>query len=143
MSETALMLAAFQDDATTLRATLKEGGCELEARDDEHGTTAFLVACLKGSVECMKLLSDAGCDTAATAKNGQTALICAAQSGVPAAVRLAMQQGWCELEARDVVGNTAFLWACFSGSVDCMTVLADAGCDTAAKSNTGESGMTI
>ena len=44
MPVTAAMVAAAHDDATSLRAALKEGGCELEARDDEHGATAFLIA---------------------------------------------------------------------------------------------------
>ena len=55
MPVTALHEIAFDGDATALRAALKEGGCELEARDDEHGTTAFLIACKNGSVECMLL----------------------------------------------------------------------------------------
>ena len=42
MPVTAAMVAAQGGDATALRATLKEGGCELEAREDEHGGTAFL-----------------------------------------------------------------------------------------------------
>ena len=62
------MEACWRGDATAL----KEGGFELEERDDEHGATPFLIACLKGSVECMQLLVDAGCDTAATSKTGRT-----------------------------------------------------------------------
>ena len=100
MFMTAAMVAAAHGDATALRAAIKEGGCELEARDDEHGTTAFLVACHKGCVECMKLLADAGCDTAATNNIGQTALMLSGSSGVPAAVRLAMEKNWGELDGR-------------------------------------------
>ena len=37
MRMTAAMVAAGDGDATALRAALKEGGCELEAREDEHG----------------------------------------------------------------------------------------------------------
>merc|ERR1711969_537106 len=83
------------------------------------------------------MLIDAGCDTAATSKKGHNALIRATSSAVPAALRLALEKGWCELEARDEYGWTAFLTACIKGSVECMQLLVDAGCDTAATSKTG------
>ena len=92
MPETALVAAALRSDATAVRDTLK-GGCELEAREDEHGATAFLIVCYKGCVECMQLLADAGCDTATKNNHGQTGLMQAAGSGGPAAVRLAMEKG--------------------------------------------------
>ena len=41
----------------------------------DNNCTAFLVACGKGSAECIGLLADAGCDTAAVADAGNTALI--------------------------------------------------------------------
>ena len=81
MPETELMHMAAAGDATALRAALKEGGCELEARDDEHGGTAFLWACIKGSAECMQLLVDAGCDTAAASSEGETGLDVAQRHG--------------------------------------------------------------
>ena len=134
---------AQHDDAAAMRATLKEGGCELEAREDKQGTTAFLVACMEGSVECMQLLAHVGCGTAATNNKGQTALMITAQSAVPAALQLATEKGWSELEARSGDGSTAFLHACVKGSVECMEILVDAGCDTAAKNVNGDSGMAI
>ena len=39
------------------------------------GDTAFLLACNVGRVECMQLLADAGCNTAAKSSDGGTALI--------------------------------------------------------------------
>ena len=39
------------------------GGAELEAKE-EDGFTAFLCACSKGDVGCIKALVEAGCDTA-------------------------------------------------------------------------------
>ena len=40
-------------------------------------------------------------DTAAATNTGMTALMCGARAAVPAAVRLALKNGWGELEARD------------------------------------------
>ena len=130
----ALMSAGRSGVAAAVRTALAAGWCELEART-KLGGTAFLLACHKGCVECMQVVAEAGCDTAATNNHGDNALMCAAQSGVAAAVRVALAVGWCELEARSTNGDTAFLVACDMGHVECMQVLQEAGCNTAAKDN--------
>ena len=48
-----------------MEAVLGVGGCELEAREQTTGGTAFLFACSNGSAECIQALAAAGCDTAA------------------------------------------------------------------------------
>ena len=40
-----------------MEAVLDVGGSELEARDPEHGLTAFLYACAKGSAEGIRALA--------------------------------------------------------------------------------------
>eukprot|EP01046_Picozoa_sp_COSAG06_P103579 COSAG06_NODE_49756_length_323_cov_0.714286_2_plen_45_part_01 len=45
----------------------------------------------------MELLAEADCDTAAVDSKGMTALMHTARSGVAAAVRAALDAGWCEL----------------------------------------------
>jgi hypothetical protein len=97
-----------------------------------NGDTAFLLACHMGHAECMRLLVAAGCITAAKSNNGTTALMHTAISGNAAAVRTALAAGWCDLEATDSDGDTAFLLACNRGHVECMQLLVAAGCNTAA-----------
>ena len=133
----ALMCAAESGVAAAVRAALAAGWCELEARGGNDGDTAFLRSCYKGHVECMQVLAEAGCNTAAKDKDGANALMAAAESGVAAAVRTALAAGWCELEATDNHGYTAFLLSCWKGRVECMHVLAEAGCNTAAKYDSG------
>ena len=141
----ALIEAALARDAAAVRAVLAAGQCDLEARDkrDRDGRTAFLTACQAGSVECMELLVDAGCDTGAKCMyEGANALHHAARSGNPAAVRTALAApGWCDIEAGDRLGQTAFMFACRSGSVECMELLVDAGCDTSATTKWGSTAM--
>ena len=61
---TALMSAAASGKATTVvRAVLDLGAKNLEVRS-KIGDTAFLVACAKGSAECIGMLAEAGCDSA-------------------------------------------------------------------------------
>eukprot|EP01046_Picozoa_sp_COSAG06_P079084 COSAG06_NODE_26592_length_611_cov_1.257812_1_plen_199_part_10 len=138
----ALMNTAHSGVAAAVRAALDAGWCELEARD-KQGDTAFLYACHSGSVECIELLIQADCDIAATARTGTNALMKTAHSGVAAAVRAALDAGWCELEARDKQGGTAFLYACNKGSTDCMELLLGAGCDATVASSDGSSAVDI
>ena len=107
------------------------------------GETPFLLACTRGHVECMQLLVEAGCDTAAITAYGSNALMLAARSGVAAAVRTALAAGWCGLEARATDRGTAFLLACDKGHVECMQLLAEAGCDTAVICNNGMNALML
>ena len=82
-----------------------KGWGELEARD-QFGYTAFLWACYQGSTECMQLLADAGCDTAATSKSGKTALMLAAAEGGLKTCELLLKYG-AERGFKDRWGHTA------------------------------------
>ena len=44
-------------------------------------------------------------------------------------MRVVLRQGMNDLEARNEAHLTAFLWACHSRSVECIGLLAEAGCD--------------
>ena len=102
-----------------------------EARD-EGGDTTFLIACNKGSAECIAVLAEAGCDKDVVSNAGGTALMQATWSEDVAAVRAVLDLGVANREKRDNTGRTAFLAACNRESVECIAVLAEAGCDTTA-----------
>ena len=121
--------AALHGDLGPLRAALAAPDAELEAIGKDGGT-AFLLACGRGSAECIAALAEAGCDTAARGSNGRTGLMCAAGSGSAAAVEAVLAAGGAELEAIDKNGDTAFLVACAEGHAECIAALAEAGCDT-------------
>ena len=59
------MRAAWSGEVAAVRVVLDLGVADREARDKD-GSTAFLHACKKGSVKCIGLLAEAGCDTAVT-----------------------------------------------------------------------------
>ena len=134
------MSTCVSGEPQAVRAALAAGWCELEA-EDLGGCTAFLGACNQGHAECMQLLVEAGCETAASDKDNANALMHAAVSGEPKAVRAALAAGWCGLEARDLGGSTAFLGACNKGHAECMQLLAEAGCDTAETDNRGTNAL--
>ena len=139
---TALMHTAGSGIAAAARAALAAGWCVLEATDS-RGVTALWVGGNLGQGESRQLLAEAGCNTAAVANNGATALMQTAFSGIAAAVRTALAAGWCELEATSSNGFTAFLRACNQGHVDCMQLLAEAGCNTAAVANGSKTARDI
>jgi ankyrin len=134
--DNALMCAVHSGEAAAVRAALDAGWCEPDARS-RQGITAFLAACNTGDTESVKLLAQAGCNTAAMDSTGANALIHTASSGEAAAVRAALDAGWCDLEARATGGLTAFLRACYTGDTECMELLVRAGCDTAAANSGG------
>ena len=61
-------------------------------------------------MDCIAVLAEAGCDTAARDDAGQTELMVAVQEGRAAAVLGLIKVA--ELEAKDNTGNTAFHHAC-------------------------------
>ena len=128
-------------DVAALRAALDAGGAGLvEAPLDKHGSTAFLIACFYGQVECMDVLQQAGCDVSAINEQGRTGLHMSVAKGHVATVRWILDAGP-ELEARDKPGCTAFLLACIYGQVECMEVLQQAGCDVSATDDKGRTGL--
>ena len=72
---------------------------------------------------------------------GQTGLMLAAMHGRAALLPRLLAAG-APLEARDVQGLTAFLWACHDGHAECVEVLLDAGCDKAAGAK-GRTGLMV
>ena len=133
---TALMQAAWSGEAAVVRAVLGLDMADKDARDNT-GHNAFLIACNKGSAECIRLLAETGCDKDAVSDRGATALIQTAFSNEAAAVRAVLDLGVEDKEARDEGGDTAFLIACNKGSAECIAVLAEAGCDKDVVSNAG------
>ena len=140
---TGLMHAAALSGAAAVEAVLAVGGAELDATDDK-GATAFLTACHKGQVDCIRALAEAGCNRAAASQNGRTALMLAIcvepTTSATAAVKAVLNSGdltELELEARDDNDLTAFLIACRTGNLQCMADLQVVGCDTFARSERG------
>ena len=140
---TGLMLAAACGSVTTVGAVLDAGGADLEAKEgNDH--TAFLYACAKGDVEIVTSLIEAGCETAVTTSDGRTGLALAAASGSAATLGGVLEAGGADLEAKEATaGRTAFLMACVKRDPESAAALIEAGCDTAATTSAGQTGLMM
>ena len=72
------LCAALHDQARASSSSLegiKDTKIDVEGRNST-GETPFLLACWSGHVQCMELLAEAGCNTAAKNDNGMNALMC-------------------------------------------------------------------
>jgi ankyrin repeat protein len=108
-----------------------------------HSCAEFLQACKGGCPERIAAAAEAGCDTVARTDDGRTGLMLAVESGSAAAVKAVLELDSTELEARDTECYAAFLWACHMGNTDCIVTLVEAGCDTAARTDKGETGLML
>ena len=68
-------------------------------------------------------------------------LMAATETGDAAQVKVILDAGGADLEARRDDGATAFLVACDNGHVECVEALSQAGCDKKARSNNGWTGL--
>jgi ankyrin repeat protein len=143
-TEVALMFAAREGHLAVVAWLLGEDGAAgvLEA-GDQSGDTAFLGACYRGHLECAQALAAAGCDVATANRSGYTALMAATRSGHGAVVAWLLGEGGAvgTLEARGKKGDTAFVWACHAGHLECAQALAAAGCDVVTTTSIGTTAL--
>ncbi|XP_071445753.1 protein phosphatase 1 regulatory subunit 12A [Hetaerina americana] len=89
---------------------LNNGGEEArqEAPHPKTGATALHVAAAKGYIKVMRLLIQAGCDVDAQDFDGWTPLHAAAHWCVNEACELLVEDGLCDMDIKNYVGQTAF-----------------------------------
>eukprot|EP00435_Cladocopium_sp_Y103_P009775 s4213_g2.t1 len=92
---------------------------------------------MKASNPCMaQLLLDQGADVIAADKDGETALMCAAQTGHEAVAKLLLQHG-ADVMAADKDGATALVGAALGGHVAMAKLLLQHGAEVRAEMNDG------
>ena len=93
-------------------------------------------------MESAEALLALGCNAAAAAYLGTTALMLAVAQGKTVLVPLVLAAG-AQLETRDGLGLTALLWACAAGQVECVEALLAAGSDVLAVSRNGQTALMV
>ena len=116
---------------------LVENYPELLTIRDKEGQSSFLVAGQSGSVELVEYLISKGCDALDKDNNGLTVLHYACQKGNTEVVQYLVENSGELLTMRHEDGQSPFLVAGFSGSVELVKYLISRGCDVMDKDNDG------
>jgi len=128
---TALLMAAYEGDASRVAALLKQGADPHQG--NRYGATPLGEASRRGDVEVMRLLLKAGADANEANAEGQTALMAVARTGNLAAAALLLQHG-AKIDTRDHWGGqTALLWAAAQNQPSMINLLVAKGADVNAR----------
>lgn len=112
--ETALMLAAVNDNGETVKFLI-EKGADINAKNDD-GYTALMIASFKGDIESAKLLIAKGADMNVRNNNGETALMLAALNEKIEAVKLLVKKG-ADVHVKSNKGDTAMKYAFLNSQI--------------------------
>lgn len=93
------------------------------------GMTALHRAAIKGRVDLLKILLDAGADVSAINNNGYTALHYAAGNGFIDCVKLLLARRADINSKNDITGLTPLIYSARDGQLDIVELLIDAGAD--------------
>ncbi|XP_042303518.1 photoreceptor ankyrin repeat protein [Sceloporus undulatus] len=130
-----LYQCCIKNDARLLQQRLHQGVTKEEVMElDINGRNGLLVACFKGFVDIVTVLSKCPClDINHQDNDGNTALMIAAQAGHITIVNYLLNYyPGLELEMRDFRGLTALMKAAVQGRNDCVAALLMAGADMTA-----------
>ncbi len=131
---TALIWAAYHDEAETVRRLLAAGADATAA--NRYGVSALAVACVNGNGPIVKQLLSAGADANVRRDGGETVLMTASRTGKLEAVQALIQAG-AEFDAKDHRGQTALMWAAAEGHADVVGALIKAGAEFRAPLKSG------
>ncbi|RLU26571.1 hypothetical protein DMN91_000367 [Ooceraea biroi] len=99
-----------------------------------NGSTALILAAIKGKIHFVRELINHGADVNAEDADNWTALLCAAKEG-HTEICLELLEHGAELEHRDMGGWTALMWATYKGKSATVTMLLGRGADVNAHGN--------
>lgn len=115
------------NNATGIEELVKSG-FDLE-QDISHGLTALDIAVFADAPESLRTLLRLGADINRRDSLGMCPLMNAAFKNLIEPAKILIADKNIDLEAKDVTGTTALSWASYSGSVEVMKLLIEAGAD--------------
>ncbi len=123
----ALLEAASQGDAETIRALLREGA-DPNAAEEEEGSTSLMWAARGGYAKAIRALLEGGANPNVVAEDGSTALMWAVHVKNDEGVR-ALLEGGAKPNVVAEDGSTALFWAAVEGNVALVEALLEGGAD--------------
>ena len=143
------LLARGADVNARMKSAPTRAGASRNTLPELAGATPFLLAATAGDTGVMRLLAEAGADTALTAEGRSTPLMAAAgfgrilgentrrESQLLGAARLAVELG-ADVNATDAAGNTAMHYAAYHRLTSVVQFLVDKGAKIDVKNKFGE-----
>ena len=118
-----------------------KAGANVNAKDNEYGNSALMLAAWKGHTEIVNALIKARAEVNAKDKDGRTALMCAAENGRTETVNALIEAGADDLT--DNEGRTALILAAESeySNPETVNALIDAGSYVKQKDNSGKTAL--
>lgn len=135
-----LIKAAAGGDVIQVKALLQTKVDVNAKRKD--GTTALMLAAIKGHTGVVRALLDAKANVNARASNGATVLIGAAQEGHKAVVQLLLDAR-ADVNAKRDNGATALMQAAEDGHKEVVQILLDAKAEVNAQSKDGQTALMV
>jgi ankyrin repeat protein len=105
--------------------------------------TALCAATVRGHLEAVRLLLDAGADPDRVDAGGGTPLMAAARVGRLALLRLLLARDAAVDAVEPATGATAFIYTCLHNQSACAEALVRAGCDRGIKDKAGWTGGAL
>ncbi|KAL6261471.1 hypothetical protein P5V15_006561 [Pogonomyrmex californicus] len=121
------------DNLAGLQSFLENKRVQVDDRD-ENGSTALILAAIKGKIHFVRELINHGADVNAEDADNWTALLCTAKEG-HTEICLELLEHGADLEHRDLGGWTALMWATYKGKSATVTMLLGRGADVNAHGN--------
>jgi ankyrin repeat protein len=118
---TALMLAAYHDDADLVKRLIA-AGADATAQND-YGASALSESALLGSAPVIGALLKAGVDSNARSAEGETALMLTARTGHVDAARLLLEAGADVNATEEWGGQSALMWAAAQSQPEMVKLL--------------------
>lgn len=136
LTYTPLMSAAQYGDLTATQMLLDAPNINIDAKRFD-GATALMIAAHSNKNDVMKVLIDRGADVNATDKYGWTSLMLAARQGHLKIVQALLNRSGINIDAKNIKGLTALIFAILYGKADVAKVLIHHGADVNLAKNDG------
>lgn len=140
-SKNLLIDAAKRGDTAAVKAQLKKG-INLNAKENDKGATALIVASIFGHVDVVQTLLEKGADIDAHRKDGGTALILASIYGNYDVVKALLAKG-ADVNAKANNGATALIMASDKNHLAIVNALINKGANVNAKENNGATALMM
>lgn len=138
---TAMMLAACCG-STKVVSVLAKGGADLNAKNVQGGT-AFLAASMLGKTSVVKMMLSLGVDPLVSDNKGQNALMLASFYGHLPVAEMLLQSTSLDVQARDVNGDTALIFAAQANRQHVTRLLLDHGALVSCKNKFNRSALDL